>query len=327
MGILKDKEMETEKKTIKEEQCESCRMVLPGNKVFSCSAGSFKWLVVLGAIIILASVSAAGYFGYRLYQFRSEQSAFAEYQLHKEQEQAALQKMLNDNEKMLRDMTELANLEKKLRRTLIRDVDNSKLAGGAEATPEAAESVRYLGQGGPKEKLGTSELKALLEVQNQNISQMIAERKSSVSELLQVIGGRSGTMAAFPDKWPVQGGEISSPYGSRVGPIEGGYEWHQGIDIAVDFGAPVYASAAGKVEQAGWNGGYGRYVRINHGNGYESAYGHMSSLAVEAGQRVAKGEIIGFVGSSGYSTGPHIHYEVLVDGQAVDPYYMLKSKE
>lgn len=327
MGILKDKEMETEKKTIKEEQCESCRIVLPGNKVFSCSAGSFKWLVVLGAIIILASVSAAGYFGYRLYQFRSEQSAFAEYQLHKEQEQAALQKMLNDNEKMLRDMTELANLEKKLRRTLIRDVDNSKLAGGAEATPVAAESVRYLGQGGPKEKLGASELKALLEVQNQNISQMIAERKSAVSELLQVIGGCSGTMAAFPDKWPVRDGEISSPYGSRVGPIEGGYEWHQGIDIAVDFGAPVYASAAGKVEQAGWNGGYGRYVRINHGNGYESAYGHMSSLAVEAGQQVAKGEIIGFVGSSGYSTGPHIHYEVLVDGQAVDPYYMLKSKE
>ena len=235
--------------------------------------------------------------------------------------------MLNDNEKMLRDMAELSNLEKKLRRTLIRDVDNSKLSGGTDEAAETTESGRYLGQGGPKEKLGTSELKALLEVQNQNISQMIAERKSSVSELLQVIGGQSGTMAAFPDKWPVQGGEISSPYGSRVGPIEGGYEWHQGIDIAVDFGAPVYASAAGKIEQAGWNGGYGRYVRINHGNGYESAYGHMSSLAVEAGQQVAKGEIIGFVGSSGYSTGPHIHYEVLVDGQAVDPYYMLKSRE
>lgn len=319
--------METEKKDIKKEQCESCRIVLPGNMVFSCSAGSFKWLVVLGAVIILASVSAAGYFGYRLYQFRSEQSAFAEYQQHKEQEQAALQKMLNDNEKMLRDMAELSNLEKKLRRTLIRDVDNSKLAGGTDEAAETTESGRYLGQGGPKEKLGTSELKALLEVQNQNISQMIAERKSSVSELLQVIGGQSGTMAAFPDKWPVQGGEISSPYGSRVGPIEGGYEWHQGIDIAVDFGAPVYASAAGKIEQAGWNGGYGRYVRINHGNGYESAYGHMSSLAVEAGQQVAKGEIIGFVGSSGYSTGPHIHYEVLVDGQTVDPYYMLKSRE
>lgn len=310
-----------------DEQCESCRIILPGNKVFSCSAGSFKWLVVLGAIIILASVSAAGYFGYRLYQFRSEQQAFAEYQQHKAEEQAALQKMLNDNEKMLRDMAELSNLEKKLRRTLIREVDSNKFLSGNDVANEQQEAARYLGQGGPRESMGANEIKAVLQAQNQNIGQMIAERKSSVSELLQIIGGSSGTLAAFPDKWPVQDGEISSPYGSRVGPIEGGYEWHQGIDIAVDFGAPVYASAAGKVEQAGWNGGYGRYVRIDHGNGYESAYGHMSSIAVEAGQQVSKGEIIGFVGSSGYSTGPHVHYEVLVDGQAVDPYYMLKSKE
>lgn len=316
----------TEKNNNKDEQCESCRIILPGNRVFSCSAGSFKWIVVLGAIIILASVSAAGYFGYRLYQYRSEQQAFAEYQQHKAEEQAALQKMLNDNEKMLRDMAELSNLEKKLRRTLIRDVDSSKLSGGTE-DDEQPDAGRYLGQGGPKEEMGVSEIKAVLQAQNQNISQMIAERKSSVSELLQIIGGSGGTLAAFPDRWPVQGGEISSPYGSRVGPIEGGYEWHQGIDIAVDFGDPVYASAAGKVEQAGWNGGYGRYVRIDHGNGYESAYGHMSSIAVEAGQQVSKGEIIGFVGSSGYSTGPHVHYEVLVDGKAVDPYYMLKSKE
>lgn len=78
------------------------------------------------------------------------------------------------------------------------------------------------------------------------------------------------------------------------------------------------------VEQAGLNGGYGRYVRIDHGNGYKTAYGHMSGLAVAAGQQVIKGEIIGFVGSSGYSTGPHLHYEVLVDGSYVDPSYVLK---
>ena len=90
--------------------------------------------------------------------------------------------------------------------------------------------------------------------------------------------------------------------------------------------APVYATAAGTIEQAGWNGGYGRYVRINHGNGYETAYGHMSGIAVAAGQKVIKGEIIGFVGSTGYSTGPHIHYEVLADGQNIDPFYVLKNK-
>lgn len=131
-------------------------------------------------------------------------------------------------------------------------------------------------------------------------------------------------MASFPDKWPTDGGTISSNYGVRTGPIEGGYDWHPGLDIAVDFGTPVYATAAGTIEQAGWNGGYGRYVRINHGNGYKTAYGHMSGIAVAAGQRVIKGEIIGFVGSTGYSTGPHIHYEVLADGQNIDPFYVLK---
>lgn len=316
--------MDKEKNDIQPKE-QKCKLILPGNKVVCCSAGSFKWLMMLGILLIAASVSAAGYFGYRLYQFRSEQQAFAEYQQHKAEEQATLQKMLNDNEKMLRDMAELSNLEKKLRRTLIHDVDNSKIGSNTDSAAEESSSARYLGQGGAKDNMSVQDIKAVLLAQNTNISQMILDRKNSVSELLHQIEGQSGTMSTFPDMWPVKGGTISSAYGSRVGPIEGGYEWHQGIDIAVDFGEPVYASAAGKVEQAGWNGGYGRYVKIAHGNGYESAYGHMSSLAVEAGQQVSKGEIIGFVGSSGYSTGPHVHYEVFVDGSPVDPSYLLKK--
>ena len=75
-----------------------------------------------------------------------------------------------------------------------------------------------------------------------------------------------------------------------------------------------------------WNGGYGRYVKIDHGNGYETAYGHMSGISVNAGETVHKGDFIGFAGSSGYSTGPHIHFEVLVDGKYVDPMYMLSGK-
>lgn len=307
------------------DRCDSCKLILPGNKVFSCSAGSFKWIAVIGSVVIISLVAAAGYFGYHLYEMRSEHAEFAEYKQFKAEEKAALKKMLTDNEKMLRDVTELSNLEKKLRRTLIYEVDNTKLsaATGSYAENTSAPSA-YLGQGSGKELLGIKEMKGVLQAQNDNIAQMIIERKKSVSELLSELEGKSGTLAAFPDLWPVRGGRISSEYGSRTDPVEGGYEWHQGIDIAVDFGAPVYASAAGTVEQAGWNGGYGRYISIDHGNGYESAYGHMSSLAVSAGQKVAKGEIIGFVGSSGYSTGPHIHYEILVDGQSVDPHYMLK---
>lgn len=137
--------------------------------------------------------------------------------------------------------------------------------------------------------------------------------------------GRSGTLAAFPNKWPVNSTAISSNYGYRMDPISSGSEWHEGIDIPADFGSPVYASGAGTVEFAAWNGGYGRYVRINHGNGYKTAYGHMSGLATASGQQVAKGQIIGFVGSSGYSTGPHVHFEVISEGQTIDPFYVLKK--
>lgn len=98
-------------------------------------------------------------------------------------------------------------------------------------------------------------------------------------------------MASFPDKWPTDGGTISSNYGVRTGPIEGGYDWHPGLDIAVDFGTPVYATAAGTIEQAGWNGGYGRYVRINHGNGYKTAYGHMSGIALLQGRGSSKARL------------------------------------
>ena len=80
-----------------------------------------------------------------------------------------------------------------------------------------------------------------------------------------------------------------------------------------------------KMWDYGWNGGYGQFVKIRHGNGYESAYGHMSGIAVTTGQQVRKGEIIGFVGSTGYSTGPHLHFEVFVDGENIDPLYMLKK--
>lgn len=228
---------------------------------------------------------------------------------------------------MLRDMSEISNLEKKLRRAIIRDVDSSKLGTGVSGIVEsesASGTYTSNGQGGSG-KLDVASTMAILEARNVNMSGMITDTQKSVSELLGEIEGRSGTMASFPDRWPTDGGVISSNYGGRVDPVNKGFEYHQGLDIAVDFGVPVYAAAAGTVEQAGWNGGYGRYIKIQHGNGYETAYGHMSGLAVSTGQQVIKGEIIGFVGSSGYSTGPHLHYEVIVDGQNVDPFYVLKS--
>ena len=118
--------------------------------------------------------------------------------------------------------------------------------------------------------------------------------------------------------WPVSG-EITSPYGYRVHPIWGTTIYHSGIDIGVDEGTPVHAADGGVVVWSGWMGGSGYAVVIDHGNGLSTLYGHNSELAVDEGQSVAKGQVISYAGSTGNSTGPHVHFEVRVNGDPVDP--------
>lgn len=120
---------------------------------------------------------------------------------------------------------------------------------------------------------------------------------------------------------PVEGARISSGFGQRRHPISGYTRMHRGTDFAAPSGTPIYAAGDGVVEAAGWNGGYGRYIRIRHNGRYSTAYAHLSRIdsRVSAGARVSQRQIIGYVGSSGRSTGPHLHYEVLVDGDQVNP--------
>jgi len=120
---------------------------------------------------------------------------------------------------------------------------------------------------------------------------------------------------------PVNNAIMRSGFGGRRHPILGYVKMHTGVDWATPYGTPIFASGNGVIEKAGPEGGYGKYVRIKHNNGYETAYGHMSAFAkgMEPGKRVRQGQVIGFVGSTGQSTGPHVHYEILVNGRFVDP--------
>ena len=120
---------------------------------------------------------------------------------------------------------------------------------------------------------------------------------------------------------PVSNAIMRSGFGSRRHPILGYVKMHTGVDWATPYGTPIFASGNGVVEKVGWEGGYGKYVRLKHNNGYETAYGHMSAFAkgMEPGKRVRQGQVIGFVGSTGQSTGAHVHYEILVNGRFVDP--------
>ncbi|CDX26045.1 Peptidase M23 [Mesorhizobium plurifarium] len=118
---------------------------------------------------------------------------------------------------------------------------------------------------------------------------------------------------------PAPGHTVTSPFGVRTDPILGSAALHTGMDFRAPIGMPAKVTAAGTVTRAGWAGGYGRMVEVDHGNGFATRYGHLSEIDVTVGQKLAAGEIIGKTGSSGRSTGPHLHYEVRHDGEAVDP--------
>lgn len=128
-----------------------------------------------------------------------------------------------------------------------------------------------------------------------------------------------------PSIWPARG-EISSDYGWRMHPVLGYGRVHTGLDIAAAYNSPIVATAAGTVESSGWLGGYGNAVTINHGNGVSTLYGHCAVLNVSAGQFVKKGQTIALVGSTGVSTGPHLHYEVLRSGEHTDPLPYLSAR-
>ncbi len=143
--------------------------------------------------------------------------------------------------------------------------------------------------------------------------------------------GPNGTPTAptvsIPSRMPLEGSKLTSDYGMRRHPVLGGRRSHKGVDLAAPTGTPVYATADGMVGRADWFSSYGLFVRIEHGADLETRYAHMSRLAVSAGERVKKGDIIGYVGSTGRSTGPHLHYEVRIDGMAVNPIpYMAESQ-
>ena len=124
---------------------------------------------------------------------------------------------------------------------------------------------------------------------------------------------------SVPSRMPLDMAQLTSDYGMRTHPVLGGKRRHNGVDLAAPTGTPVYATADGTVSRADRFSSYGLYIAIEHGSDIQTRFAHLSRLNVRAGQEVKKGELIGFVGSTGRSTGPHLHYEVRIDGRPVNP--------
>jgi murein DD-endopeptidase MepM/ murein hydrolase activator NlpD len=163
-----------------------------------------------------------------------------------------------------------------------------------------------------------------LSSQLSQLEERVDLRDAQLSALENVIVGRKITEAVRPAGWPVGDGSISSYFGERSDPFTGEEGFHKGLDFAGTAGEPVVAVAAGVVTWAGERSGYGTLVEINHGNGYITRYAHNQSALVAVGQTVTRGEHIALMGSTGHSTGPHVHFEVLHNGTQIDPLIFVK---
>ncbi len=148
----------------------------------------------------------------------------------------------------------------------------------------------------------------------------VLDLRNQLKEVVPALERTLEVERSLPRGLPLRGYRgVTSYFGMRKNPFGPGYEFHDGLDFAAPYGAPVYATGSGVVARTGWMGAYGLAVLLDHAEGYQTLYGHLSRLAVRPGQRVEKGQVLGYVGSTGRSTGPHLHYSVYRYGSPLDP--------
>ncbi|HYO99168.1 MAG TPA: peptidoglycan DD-metalloendopeptidase family protein [Pyrinomonadaceae bacterium] len=263
-----------------------------------------RWLKAATALLCLVLCAAL----YGLYgMFRDAQH------LKIEQENSRLRV---ENEKQRRQLEKLENRVDAIEDTSRRIAEISgapSVQGEAETKPEGT-SER--GAGGPLVEMDAAAI-AQVEARALQLEQELRAYESALREL-----------ARIPSIWPVAGGEASDSFGGRRDPFGGGSsEFHSGQDISAERGTPVFAAGIGTVKFAGTQGGYGQIVIVDHGDGLTTRYGHLSKIEVTAGQELARGAQIGRVGSTGRSTGPHLHYEVRINEEPVNPRNYLPAPE
>ena len=224
------------------------------------------------------------------------------------------------NEKVKTLQLQMATLEK-------RDNEVYRSIFEANPVPDSARA-KLIEQQKEIEKIkvmGDFELGVDIASQLNNISARVAFQLKSYDNIADLIKTQDIKLASIPAIQPIsnkQLNRIASGFGVRIDPVYGTVKMHKGLDFTAPQGTPIYATGNGVIKIAGAKGnGFGNYVVINHGYGYETLYGHMFKIKAVQGQNIKRGEVIGWVGSTGKSTGPHCHYEVHINGHEVDPVY------
>lgn len=261
-----------------------------------------KGLYVLAVIGILSFFAAVG-LGFNYIGMASRVAGYQDLEAENARLKVDTRQLRLSTTKLNRKVTALEN-------------EAEKIAKELEADPVFKRLIRSTGSmGGSKADVSTSELEGSL----QTNMELIRQRMDFVERRLSMLDAGSKNVRSTPRIWPVQSVRIGSHYGGRLDPITGESEVHLGIDIIAPKGTPIKATADGVVTVQGWQGDYGNLVVLKHIAGFTTRYAHLSKFQVRAGDIVQRGDVIGYVGTTGRTTAPHLHYEVRQNDRAVDP--------
>ena len=211
-----------------------------------------------------------------------------------------------------------------------RDDNLYRVMFNADPIPDDVRNFNFAGTAryDSLENLGNAQLVIATTAKLDLLKRQLYVQSVSFDEITDLYRGKDEMYRCIPAIQPVANKNLkhmASGYGNRIDPIYGTVRYHAGMDFSAPIGTDIYATGDGTVEAAGWESGYGNCVVIDHGYGYKTRYAHMSKMTVRRGERVVRGQVIGHVGNTGKSTGPHLHYEVIVKGRTVNPvnyYYM-----
>lgn len=281
------------------------------------------------AIIVMIGTLGAGVYDYSQLrgirpQYQIQQNKISTLNEAVEQKDRQLRFLANQVDALQSKILTLASLEHKIR-TLV----GAKPPVHPAFSGVGGSGIDDMGSG-PAGAMNDQDLAKYLNTQIKKLDKVAAQRVDNMASLLNALKTQQQILAVIPSIDPVDGGTITSGFGFRESPFTGKREFHAGVDIADEWGSPVKATANGVVELAGRDGGLGNAVIIDHGHGIQTRYGHLSKIRVKSGQKVKKGQVIGAVGSTGRSTGPHLHYEVRFDGIPMNaenylPEYLAKN--
>ena len=274
---------------------------------------SHRFIVGLWSFGIVFSISFLFFAGVTVYLLHKENQMVA--LAHQSQSQREMIVRIYGRMQEIRSrILLLAHEEQKIRMILdSSDGESETLLGQGGGQARMAPSV--LIQKGPN---GMSELMQEMDGQMASLRSGISNQEVSLVSLRNSIRRQQAKWAYTPSIWPVHG-VLTSGFGWRNSPFGVGRDFHPGIDIAGPMDVPVVSTAEGIVESAGWDQGYGKAVRVSHGNGFVTLFGHLDQIVVAPGSKVVRGEVIGYLGNTGLSTGPHLHYEIIRNNVPVNP--------